>query len=161
MTEYQMTITDQVDATVLANYNPTLEERILNLSKENQNLARDLETQKDSIEILQNTVASFRRQIMEKDSYISSAKALIVEAYECDDFEKDRVEAIAEALGIALTKQYAVSVNVTFSGTVTAPLGMDLEDLNGYLEASIDTNGYNDDFDVDLSEDDIEVTVIY
>jgi hypothetical protein len=114
---------------------------------------------KDNIETLQNTISALGRQINERDMKFANAKALILEAYDCDDFSEDRVQAIAEALEIELTKEYDVTITVTFSGSVTLPLGVDIDDIENYVDFDVEANRYKDDVEVDLfaSVDDVRV----
>jgi hypothetical protein len=106
-------------------------------------------------------VGSLRRQLMEKDSYIANAKTLILEAFDMGDFDKDSFTAVAEALEIELTQEYNVTINVTFSGTVTVPLGFDTEcDLENYIDFEASASGYgNEDVECDLFTDGIDVTM--
>ena len=143
-----------VDATV-SNYSPNYSPDQIKqmtydlgvLAKENEGLRLD--------------VGSLRRQLFEKDACLASAKSIILEAFDVDDFDKDVVTAIAEALEIELTKEYSVTVNVTFSGTVTAPIGFDIEgDIENYIDFEASAGGYgNVEIECDLFSDGVEITV--
>ena len=125
------------------------------ISKENQDLQR-------IIDDLRASINSFTKIIQERDLLLSNAKALILEAYDIDDFSEDRVEAIAEALDIELTKEVNVVINVTFSGSVTVPVGFDIEgDLENYVNFEAESSGWGtSDVEVDLFTDGVDVNVV-
>jgi hypothetical protein len=124
------------------------------LSKENETFRLDISS-------LRNTVSSFQRQNSYKDNLITNAKVIILEAFDNDDFDKDAFTAVAEALEIVLTKEYDVTINVTFSGTVSVPLGFDMDcDLENYIDFEARTNGYGkEEVECDLYSDGIDITV--
>jgi hypothetical protein len=103
-----------------------------------------------------------QRIISEQKNKIDNAKVLIFEAYEVDDFSEDRVEAIAEALEVSLTKEVDVMIHVTFSGTVDVPLGFDIEgDLENYIDFEATASGYGRvDIECDLFTDGVDVNVV-
>ena len=74
------------------------------------------------------------------------------------DFDQDTLQSLADYFNITLEREYEVTITVTFSGTVTAPYGYDIDDLENDLQATIDTHYYgNNDVVVDLSEDRMEI----
>ena len=109
-------------------------------------------------ERLRLDVGSLRRQLMEKSGYIESAKDLIVEAFEIDDFDKDLFIAIAETLEIELTQELSVTVNVSFSGTVTVPLGFDMDVIERQIVFEASTNSYTE-LECDLFTDSIDFNI--
>jgi hypothetical protein len=115
------------------------------------------ETMKGDIESLRNTVSSFQRQNSYKDNLISNAKVIIFEAFDGDDFDKDVVTNIAEALEIELTEEINITAKVLFSGTVTVPRGFDIEsDLENYIDFEARTNGYGkEEVECDLFADEV------
>jgi hypothetical protein len=140
-----------VDATVsqyTPNYSPDqikqMQYDLGVIAKENERLRLD--------------VGSLRRQLMEKSRYIESAKDLIVEAFEIDDFDKDLFIAIAETLDIELTKELSVTVNVSFSGTVTVPLGFDMDVIERHIDFEASTNSYTE-LECDLFTDSIDINI--
>jgi hypothetical protein len=121
------------------------------------------ETMKGDIESLNNTIAVLKRQNSYANNLLANAKVIIFEAFDNDDFDKDVVTNISEALDIQLTKEVNVTANVVFSGTVTVPLGFDVEsDLENYINFEANATGWgNEDVECDLwSEGDVDVTVI-
>jgi hypothetical protein len=119
----------------------------------------DLEVANKKIADLENLLSAQRRIISVEHSKIDNAKALILEAYDVDDFSEDRIQAIAEALEIELTKEYDVTITVTFSGSVTLPLGVDVDDIENYVDFDAEVNRYKDDVEVDLFSDGVDVRV--
>jgi YbbR domain-containing protein len=119
------------------------------------------ETMKGDIESLNNSISVLKRQNSYANNLLANAKVVILEAFDNDDFDKDVVTNIAEALDIQLTKEYEVTINVTFSGTVSVPLGFDIEgDLENYIDFEARTNGYgSEDIECDLFSDGIDITV--
>ena len=124
------------------------------LSKENETFRLDIVS-------LRNTISALQRQNSYGNNLIKNAKVIILEAFDDDEFDKDAFTAIAEALNVSLTKEYEVTINVTFSGTVSVPLGFDIEgDLENYIDFEARTNGYgSEDIECDLFSDGIDVTV--
>ena len=71
--------------------------------------------------------------------------------------DEDTVQSLVDIFGLELTKEYDVQVTVTFSGTVTAPMGYDMDALENALEARLDTPYYSHDVIVDFSEDSMDI----
>ena len=119
------------------------------------------ETMKGDIESLNNSISVLKRQNSYANNLLANAKVIILEAFDNDDFDKDVVTNIAEALDVSLTKEYQVTINVTFSGTVSVPLGFDTEgDLENYIDFEARTNGYGkEEVECDLFSDGIDITV--
>ena len=105
--------------------------------------------------------SSFNRQLREKDAQFSSVKDIIFEAFDVDEFDKDTVIAIAEVLEIELTEEINITAKVLFSGTVTVPLGFDVEkDLETYIEFEATASGRgSEDVECDLCSDSVKITV--
>ena len=128
----------------------------------------DLERNEKVISDLQKSLQSaldlnsyFNRQLREKNAQFSSVKDIIFEAFDVDEFDKDTVIAIAEVLEIELTEEVNITAKVLFSGTVTVPLGFDVEkDLETYIEFEATASGRgSEDVECDLCSDSIEITV--
>jgi hypothetical protein len=120
-----------------------------------------VEKMKDNIETLQNNISALGRQINERDMKIANAKAAILEAFDNESFDRENMEVIADALEIELTKEYQVTINVTFSGTVTLPLGIDVDEIENYVNFEANESGWGtDDIEVDLFTDGVDVNVI-
>lgn len=74
------------------------------------------------------------------------------------DFDSDTLQSLADFFDITLEREFDVTITVTFSGTVSAPMDYDMDNLENDLQATIDTHHYgNSDVVVDLSEDSMEI----
>ena len=150
MTEYQMTITDAFASDL---------ESDLNNHSPNEKVISDLQK---ALQGAQDLNSSFNRQLKEKNAQFSSVKDIILEAFDVKEFDKDTVTAIAEALEIELTKEVNITAKAIFCGTVTVPLGFDVEeDIETYIEFEATASGRgSEDVECDLwSEGDVEITV--
>lgn len=135
-----------------------------------------VEKMKNDIEMLQNTIvdlqksyqsaldmnSSLNRQLSEQKNKIDNAKCAILEAFDDESFDRENFEVVAEALDIELTKEVNVTINVTFSGSVTVPLGFDIEgDLENYVNFEAEANGWGtNDVETDLFTDGVDVNVV-
>jgi hypothetical protein len=124
-------------------------------------MAKENETFRLDIVSLRNTISALQRQNSYGNNLLANAKVIILEAFDNDDFDKDVVTNIAEALDISLTKEYEVTINVTFSGTVSVPLGFDMDcDLENYIRFEASNTRWGDgELECDLYSDGIDVTV--
>ena len=77
------------------------------------------------------------------------------------DFDFDTLADLASYFGITLEKEYDVTITVRFSGTVSAPMDYDMDDIENILDISLDTgyggaaltvDVYQDDFEIDYNE---------
>jgi hypothetical protein len=72
--------------------------------------------------------------------------------------DEDTVQSLVDIFGLEITKEYDVQVTVTFSGTLSAPLDYDMDELENALEARLDTSYYAPgDLVIDLSEDNMDI----
>jgi len=91
-----------------------------------------------------------RTENVKRSNAISEVQEYLVDNY--DDLES-HADAIAELLGLSLTKTVEVEVNVTFTITAELKAGEDIDSIDGYnLEFTVDTT--TDDFEIsDYSSD--------
>jgi len=73
-----------------------------------------------------------------------------------DYIDENISQSIVDIFGFNITKDYDVTVTVTFSGIVTAPLNFDMDSLEDSLNASLDVSYYSD-LESDFSEDNMEI----
>ena len=73
------------------------------------------------------------------------------------DFDSDTLESLADFFSIELNREYDVTITVRWSGTVTAPMNFDMDEIENYLDIRIDTDYRTSDATVDLYQDDFEV----
>ena len=77
------------------------------------------------------------------------------------DFDFDTLSDLASYFDLSLEKEYDVTITVRWSGTVSAPMDYDMDDIENILDISLDTgyggaaltvDVYQDDFDIDYTE---------
>ena len=73
------------------------------------------------------------------------------------DFDSDTLESLADFFDIELEREYDVTITVRWSGTVTAPMNFDMDDIENYLDIRIDTDYRTSDATIDLYQDDFEI----
>lgn len=94
--------------------------------------------------------AIHRTENIKRANAISNLEEYLVENY--DDLES-HADAIAELLGLSLTKTVEIEVNVTFTITAELKAGVDVDTIDEYnLEFTVDST--TDDFEIsDYSSD--------
>lgn len=113
------------------------------------NLQKSLAQKTQDWEFVRQELTAVRNQVAELEDYLKANYS---------DMDESHVEHIASIFGIQLEREYFVTITATFSGTVTAPIDYDMDDLENDLQATIDTHHYgNSDVYVDLSEDRMEI----
>ena len=95
-----------------------------------------------------------RTRIMEYVNKVESLETFIKDNHSFMD--EDHVTAICEIFDIMLSQDYDVTVTVTFSGTVTVPLGYDMDNLENDLRAELSST-YDNDVEADLYEDSMDI----
>ena len=116
------------------------------------------ETMKGDIESLNNTISVLKRQNSYANNLLANAKVIILEAFDNDEFDKDVVTNIAEALEIELTQELNVTINVSFSGTVTVPLGFDMDVIENHIKFDASAISYTE-LECDLFTDSIDFNI--
>jgi chromosome segregation ATPase len=131
-------------------YPPTMQElelRVIELNTEINRLNSELE----------NITADrdfWRGKAHEKQSMIDNLEEYIKDQF--DYIDENISQSIVDIFGFNITKDYDVTITVTFSGVVTAPLNFDMDDLENHLNASLDASYYGD-VEADFSEDRMEI----
>ena len=113
------------------------------------NLQKSLAQKTQDWEFVRQELTAVRNQVAELEDYLKANYS---------DMDEGHWEQIAAIFNIQLEREYFVTITATFSGTVTAPIDYDMDDLENDLQATIDTHHYgNSDVYVDLSEDRMEI----
>jgi len=73
-----------------------------------------------------------------------------------DYIDENVVQELVDIFALEINRDYEVEVTVKFSGTVTAPLNFDMDDLENHLNASLEVSYYAD-VEADFSEDNMEI----
>ena len=112
-------------------------------------LKKDLEQKTQNYDFVRDQLTQVRYQVAELEDYLKANYS---------DMDEGHWEQIASIFGIQLEREYFVTITATFSGTVTAPIDYDMDDLENDLQATIDTHHYgNSDVYVDLAEDRMDI----
>ena len=73
------------------------------------------------------------------------------------DFDYETLSDLAGYFDIELSREYDVTITVRFSGTVTAPMHFDMDDIENFLDIRIDTDYRTSDAIIDLYQDEFEI----
>ena len=73
------------------------------------------------------------------------------------DFDFETLSDLASYFDIELSREYDVTITLRFSGTVTAPMNFDMDDIENFLDIRIDTDYRTSDLTVDLYQDDFDL----
>jgi len=97
-----------------------------------------------------------RERLSKRENQVSSLEDFLKNNH--SDMDSEHVEEIAGIFGISLTVDYDVTITVTFSGTISAPLDYDMDDLENDIQAELSNSYYgNKDVEIDVSEDGMEI----
>jgi hypothetical protein len=96
----------------------------------------------------------WRGKAHEKQSMIDNLEEYIKDQF--DYIDENVSQSIVEIFGLNITKDYDVTVTVTFSGTVSVPLNYDMDNLENDLNASLEATYYSD-IESDFSEDRMDI----
>lgn len=119
-----------------------LQIQIDNLQKSLEQKTTDYEYVRERLRKRENQVEDLESFLKENHSYMDS----------------DHVEEIASFFNIALERDYDVEITVRFSGTVSVPMGYDIDDLENDISANIENAYYgNSSITVDVSEDSMDI----
>jgi len=112
---------------------------------------RDLEKNLDSMTADRNF---WQGKAHERKLMIDNLEEYIRDQY--DYIDENISQSIVDIFGFNITRDYDVTITVTFSGVVTAPLNFDMDSLEDSLNASLDVSYYSD-LESDFSEDHMEI----
>jgi hypothetical protein len=96
----------------------------------------------------------WRGKAHEKQSMIDNLEEYIKDQF--DYIDENISQSIVDIFGFNITKDYDVTITVTFSGVVTVPLNFDMDRLEDSLNASLDASYYSD-IESDFSEDRMDI----
>ena len=131
-------------------YPPTMQEleyKVIELNTEINRITSELE-------IATGDRDFWRDKYNARMSQIDSLEAYIKDQF--DYIDEEVSQSIVDIFGFQITKDYDVTITVTFSGTVTVPLNYDIDSLENDLNASLDASYYGD-VEADFSEDRMEI----
>jgi hypothetical protein len=120
---------------------------------------QELETKIDQ---LSNALASmtadrdfWQSRAHDRQMMIDNLEQYVKEQY--DYIDEEISQSLVDIFGLSISKDYDVTVTVTFSGTVSVPLNYDMDNLENDLSASLESHYYSADVDADFSEDRMEI----
>jgi hypothetical protein len=132
-------------------YPPTMQElelRVIELNTEINRLNSELEGATGDRDF-------WRDKYNARMTQIDSLEAYIKENF--DYIDENVSQEIVDIFGFNITKDYDVTITVTFSGTVSVPLNYDMDNLENDLNASLESHYYSADVEADFSEDRMEI----
>ncbi len=114
------------------------------------------------IDQLNNALASmtadrdfWQARAHDRQMMIDNLEEYVKEQY--DYIDEEISQSLVDIFGLSITKDYDVTVTVTFSGTVSVPLNYDMDSLENDLSANLDSHYYSADVESDFSEDRMEI----
>jgi outer membrane murein-binding lipoprotein Lpp len=120
---------------------------------------QELETKIDQ---LNNALASmtadrdfWQARAHDRQMMIDNLEQYVKEQY--DYIDEEISQSLVDIFGLSISKDYDVTVTVTFSGTVSVPLNYDMDSLENDLNASLESHYYSADVEADFSEDRMEI----
>ncbi len=131
-------------------YPPTMQElelRVIELNTEINRLNSE-------VEALQSDRDYWRGQTNNRQAQIDGLESYLKENF--DYIDENVVQELVDIFSLTITKDYEVEITVKFSGTVSAPLNFDMDDLENHLNASLEASYYGD-VEADFSEDHMEI----
>jgi len=121
-----------------------------------------VESLETKVDQLNNALASMTadRDFWQARSHEKQMMIDNLEEYVKDQFDyidEEISQSLVDIFGLNITKDYDVTVTVTFSGTVSVPLNYDMDSLENDLNASLGSNYYSADVEADFMEDRMEI----
>ena len=129
--------------------NPSLEDRIMNLS-------RELAVANGALEQENERIDAWRKMHNRLAEQIDNVIPIIKDAIINDDVDIDTLKSIANELCIELTREVRIKMKITASGTATVPIDFDLDDIDNELSVEF-SNNYGTDVEFDIEVDDMTV----
>jgi hypothetical protein len=96
----------------------------------------------------------WRGQTNNRQAQIDGLESYLKENF--DYIDENVTQELVDIFSLTITKDYDVTITVTFSGVVTAPLNFDMDTLEDSLNASLEASYYSD-LESDFSEDRMEI----
>jgi hypothetical protein len=132
-------------------YPPTMQElelRVIELNTEINRLNSEVETITTDRDFWQG-------KAHERQSMIDNLESYVKENF--DYIDENISQELVDIFGLNITRDYDVTVTVTFSGTVSVPLNYDMDSLENDLNASLESHYYSADVEADFMEDRMEI----
>lgn len=118
-----------------------LEEKVADLEKQLQQKTQNWEFVRQELTKVRDQINSFEGALKNNEW----------------DFDYETLSDLASYFDIELSREYDVTITVRWSGTVTAPMHFDMDDIENFLDIRIDTDYRTSDAIIDLYQDDFEI----
>ena len=128
--------------------NPSLADRVINLS-------RELAVANGALEQENERIDAWRKMHNRLAEQIDNVIPIIKDAIINDDVDIDTLKRIADELCIELTREVRIKMKITASGTATVPIDFDLDEIDTQL--SVEFNNNYGDLELDIEVDDMTV----
>ena len=125
-----------------------LEQKVLELETEINSLNSEVVILRDDREFWREKYNARMAQIDNLQEYVKE---------NFDYIDENISQELVDIFGLNISRDYDVTVTVTFSGTVSVPLNYDMEGLENDLSASLESHYYSADIEADFSEDKMEI----
>ena len=139
--------------------NPSLADRVINLSKElseaNDKIGLLTLAKNDMDQALERS-ATWQKMYSRLNLKIDNVATIIKDAIIADDIDIDTIKSIAQELNIELTREVRIKIKIEASGTATVPIDFDLDDIDGEIAVEF-SNAYGTDTELDIEVDDMTV----
>ena len=135
--------------------NPSLADRVINMSKElseaNDKIGLLTLAKNDMDQALERS-ATWQKMYSRVTDQIDNVATIIKDAIIADDIDIDTLKGIAQELNIELTREVRVNIKINASGTVTVPIEFDLDEIDTEISVEF-SNNYGDlELDIDVDE---------
>jgi outer membrane murein-binding lipoprotein Lpp len=120
-----------------------------------QDLERKVADLESKVADLEHDRDYWRGQSNNRQAQIDALEMYVKENF--DYIDEDVSQNLVEIFSLEITKDYDVTVTVTFSGTVSVPLNYDMDSLENDLSAGLESHYYSADVEADFSEDRMEI----
>ena len=140
--------------------NPSLADRVINLSKElseaNDKIGLLTLAKNDMDQALERST-TWQKMYSRVTDQIDNVATIIKDAIIADDIDIDTLKGIAQELNIELTREVRVNIKINARGTATVPIDFDLDDIDNELSVEFSNNYYGTDVEFDIEVDDMTV----
>ena len=136
-----------------AHDNPSLADRVINLSKQLSDSKDAMHTVTQQLELANNHASTWKNSHARLVNKIDAVAETIITAIKHDDVDVDTVKEIARQLNIDLIREAKVKFVITFEGTIGVPLDFNMDNLEDQFTFEV-SEGYNNS----LEFSDFEVT---
>jgi hypothetical protein len=139
--------------------NPSLADRVINLSKQLSDSNDAMHTATQQLELANNHASTWKNSHARLVNKIDAVAETIITAIKNDDVDVDTVKEIARQLNIDLIREAKVKFVVTFDGTIGVPLDFCIDNIQDQFTFEV-SEGYNNSIEFsDFEVTDMEMEV--